>query len=125
MFQQGLATVQQFPDCHDVHACRAFYRDFVRRLSDVYQPQLVLDMSDVQHLNAAGIDLLLKCVVKIADCDGEVKIAGASPQIALVLELTQLNEVVEVYDSVETALQTFGMFPALDRNRPQTAGRAA
>ena len=125
MFQESLATVQQFPDCRDVHACRAFYRNFSRSIVDIYQPQIVFDMSGVQHLNAAGIDLLLNCVVKIADSDGEVKIAGASPGIALILELTQLNEVLDVYDAVEAALQSFGHFRMLDTTREESAVRAA
>jgi len=125
MFQQSLATVQRFPDCRDNHACRSFYREFSRRVADMYQPQFVFDMAGVQHLNAAGIDLLLKCVVKIADCDGEVRIAGAAPEIALILELTQLDEIVEVCDSVEAAMQSFTSFRIPRAGQPRPAVRAA
>ena len=125
MFQQSLATVKQFPDCHNVVACRAFYRDFCREIRDMYQPHFVFDMSGVQHLNAAGIDLLLKCVVEIANRDGELKLAGASPQISLILELTQMNELLDVRENVEDAMQSFGVFGMPDANRFQPAARAA
>jgi len=125
MFQQSLATVKQFPDCHNVVACRAFYRDFCREIRDMYQPQFVFDMSGVQHLNAAGIDLLLKCVVEIANRDGELKLAAASPQISLILELTQMNELLDVRENVEEALQSFGVFGIPDANRFQPGARAA
>ncbi len=125
MFQQSLATVKQFPDCHDSVACRAFYRQFCREIRDIYQPEIVFDLSAVQHLNAAGIDLLLKCVVEIANRDGEVKLAGASQQIALILELTQMNELLKVYDSVDDALQSFGMQIIPDAARSRPAARAA
>jgi anti-anti-sigma factor len=125
MFQQSLATVKQFPDCHDTVACRAFYRQFCREVSDMYQPEFVFDLSGVQHLNAAGIDLLLKCVVQVANRDGELKLAGASPQIALILELTQMNELLKMYDSVEDALQGFGSYRIPDTARLQPAARAA
>ncbi len=125
MFQQSLATVKQFPDCHDSVACRAFYRQFCREIRDIYQPEIVFDLSAVQHLNAAGIDLLLKCVVEIANRDGEVKLAGASQQIALILELTQMNELLKVYDSVDDDLQSFGMQISPDAARSRPAARAA
>jgi anti-anti-sigma factor len=125
MFQQALATVKQFPDCRDPLACRNFYRDFCREIRDMYQPEFVFDMSAVQHLNAAGIDLLLKCVVEIANRDGELKLAAASPQIALILELTQMNELLDVRESVEDALQSFGAFRIPDANRFHPAARAA
>jgi anti-anti-sigma factor len=125
MFQQSLTPVKQFPDCHNVVACRAFYRDFCREIRDMYEPQFVFDMSGVQHLNAAGIDLLLKCVVEVANRDGELKLAGASPQIALILELTQMNELLEVRDNVDDALQSFGVVGIPDATRLQPAARAA
>ena len=125
MFQQGLATVKQFPDCHDTRACREFYRQFCGEIRDMYQPQFVFDMSGVQHLNAAGIDLLLKCVVEIANRDGEVKLAAASPQISLILELTQMNELLDVYESVEGALQGLNGYRIPELPQAQPAMRAA
>ncbi len=124
MFQQGLATIKQFPDCHDSVACRAFYRQFCREIRDIYQPEVIFDLSGVQHLNAAGIDLLLKCVVEIANRDGELKLAGASPQIALILELTQMNELLKVYDGVDDALHSFH-YRVPDTTRARPAARAA
>ena len=125
MFQQSLATVKQFPDCHDSVASRNFYRQFCREIRDFYQPEIVFDLSGVQHLNAAGIDLLLKCVVEIANRDGELKLAAASPQIALILELTQMNELLKVYNSVDDALHSFGVHRIPDATRAQPAVRAA
>lgn len=125
MFQQSPATVKQFPDCNDSYACRNFYRQFCGEIGDMYQPRFVFDMSGVQHLNAAGIDLLLKCVVQIADRDGEVKLAAASPEISLILELTQLNELLEVCDNVQSALQSFGGHLVREFAQQQPAARAA
>jgi len=99
-----LTEVRGFPDCHNPAPCRVFLKQLHAFLSDKYRPRIIFDLSGVQTMNAVGIDLLLKCVILISDCDGELRLACASPQTALVLELTQLNQVVDVFPTVAEAL---------------------
>lgn len=120
MGQQPPVIVKEFPDCTDQGACRAFLRDMEALLFHSYRPQIIFDLSHVDHMNAAGIDLLLKCVVQIADRDGYLKLAAPSAQAALILELTQLNGVVEIFDTVETAMESFGVFPLAESRRPES-----
>lgn len=120
MGQQPSVIVKEFPDCTNQGACRAFLRELEALLFHSYRPQIIFDLSHVDHMNAAGIDLLLKCVVEIADRDGYLKLAAPSPQAALILELTQLNGVVEIFDTVEGAMETFGVYHQLETRRPES-----
>ncbi len=99
--------VREFPDLLDAAECRRFFRDLRSVLADSHRPQVVFDLSRVQHMTAEGVDLLVRCVHQIADRDGELKLAAASPQTQLVLELTQISGVAESYDSVEEATETW------------------
>ena len=101
---EGIAVVRRFPDCHNPTPCRTFLKELHSHLSDKYQPKMIFDLSGVQTMNALGIDLLLQCVVLVSECDGELRLACASPQTSLVLELTQLNQVVEVFPTVAEAV---------------------
>jgi anti-anti-sigma regulatory factor len=104
-----LTDIRGFPDCHNPAPCRAFLKEFTSFLSDKYRPRIIFDLSGVRTLNADGIDLLLKCVILISECDGELRLAGASAQTSLVLELTQLNQIVDVFPTVAEALATADM----------------
>jgi anti-anti-sigma factor len=106
MFQSS-AILISFPGCPTPAEARVFLREFENLLSQSYRAQIVFDMSGVVQLDAAGIDLLLTCITRVAGHDGELKLAAASPETDLVLELTQLNGVVEVFESVEAALESF------------------
>jgi len=119
MGQQPPVLVKNFPDCRNQGACRAFLREMEAFLFQSYRPQIIFDLSHVDHMNAAGIDLLLKCIVQIANRDGYLKLASPSAQAALVLELTQLTGVVEIFDTVEGAMESFGVYHLAESHRQE------
>jgi len=107
MIQNQLAIVKQFPAHLDAVEGRGFFRELRAELKDCYRPRVVFDLSRVEHMRAQGLDLMVRCIDEIADQDGELKFAAASPETELVLELTQISGVAESYDSVEDALESW------------------
>jgi anti-anti-sigma factor len=107
MMQHKPVVVKEFPTLLDSAQCRRFYREMRTDLSESYRPQVIFDFSRVQHMTAQGVDLLVRCIDQIAERDGELKFAAASPQTQLVFELTQINAVAETYDSVEEAMDSW------------------
>jgi anti-anti-sigma factor len=122
--RESSAVVWVFPDCHKAASCKKFLRDLDRFLANKYQPRVIFDLSQVQTMNALGIDLLLQSVVRISNCDGELRLAGASTQSSLVLELTQLNQVLEVFPTVAEAMASIDT-PGLHSKGPDSVQRAA
>jgi anti-anti-sigma regulatory factor len=99
--------VKRFPDCSQGTACRSFLRDLEALLSQSYQPRMVFDLSAISRMNEAGIELILSCTEEIAARDGELKLAAPPPQAGIALELMQINQVIEVFPSIEEALASF------------------
>lgn len=104
MIQSKAIIVREFPSLLEASESRRFFRQLRSDLSETYRPQVIFDLSRVQHMTAQGVDLLVRCIDQIADRDGELKFAAASPQTQLVLELTQISGVAETYESVEDAV---------------------
>jgi len=115
--------LREFPDCSNQGACRAFLREFESLLIGSYRPQVVFDMSQVSEMNSMGIDLMLKCIIKIANHDGDLRLAAPSPETALVLELARLSDVVEVFNTVTEAMESFDghLFGVSSRRDSRTA----
>jgi len=106
MFESS-PILRQFPDCSNQAACCGFLHEFEKLLLGTYRPQIVFDMSQVSQMNAMGIDLMLRCISKIANHDGDLRLAGPSPETALVLELAQISNVVEVFNTLQEAMESF------------------
>jgi anti-anti-sigma factor len=100
-----------FPNPSNQGACRAFVRELQVLLAQAYRPVVVLDLSSVQVMNVAGVDVLLKCMEEVAANDGELKLAAASPETGVVLRLTQITRIVEIFASVEEALASTQVLP--------------
>jgi len=83
------------------------------------RPQLVFDMSQVRHLDAAGVDMLLHCMRETMKRDGDLKLASLSEQAAVILELTRTDRLFEIYNNAADAMRSFSHFmPAAMRHGP-------
>ncbi len=108
-------------------------RDFLREaepLLGIDRPQLVFDLSEVLQLDAAGVEMLLRCMSEAHKRDGDLKLASLSPQAAVVLELTRTERLFEIYETSVDAVRSFsGFLPNAMRQqllhkRPRTSAAA-
>jgi len=75
------------------------------------RPRVVFDFSQVCQIDSAGVDMLLRCVEETAKRDGDLKLAAVPPGAAVLLELTRVDRIFEIFDTVEQAVDSFdGLF---------------
>jgi anti-anti-sigma regulatory factor len=103
MTSKGPVVIKQLPPTH-VPARRKSFLAEIQTLSDQSsRPQLVVDLSASRGIGADAIDLLLQCVEHVERADGRVSVAG-SPETAVILELTRLTSVLDMFSSVSEAV---------------------
>ena len=103
MIPTGMVIVKQIPDGRAKRQRRRFLAEVKELARESYRPQLIIDLPSGE-LTSETLDLLLSCVEQMEKSEGRVSVAGASPQAALILELTQLTSVVNVFPSVSEAV---------------------
>jgi anti-sigma B factor antagonist len=95
--------------CHG----RIVYRDEAAALSRVVNEllhkgtKLVLDLGGVSAMDSAGIGELALLQTWAQERSAEFKCAGASTVVRTLLGITNLDSVLDVYDSVDEALDSF------------------
>lgn len=102
-------VVKRMPERMNLKQARSFFKE-VQPFLNSDRPQIVFDMSQVRHIDAAGVDVLLKCMRDTIRNDGDLKLAALSPQAAVVLELTRTGRLFEIYDSSTAAVKSFSCF---------------
>ena len=68
---------------------------------------VVLDLDNTELLDSDGLTALLNVFDKLREEEGEIKIATTSPTNQKILEITRLDQQLEVYPSVIEAVKSF------------------
>lgn len=102
-------VVKRVPALLNTRQARQFH-DEVRPLLRVDRPQIVFDLAAVRQIDAAGIDMLLRCMTDASRRDGDLKLANLSPHAAVILELTRTDRLFEIYETATDAVKSFSSF---------------
>jgi anti-sigma B factor antagonist len=97
------------PERLNLRAVKQFEREVQPFLASD-RPQIVFDLSQVRQLDAAGVDMLLRCMTQAMRRDGDLKLASLSAQAAAVLELTRTDRLFEIYENSSDAVRSFTYF---------------
>jgi anti-anti-sigma factor len=112
IFGKRPVAVMQFPELSKKREVRNFARE-VERCMDVTRPFVVLDCSNVRHLDKAVVHLLLGCLEEAMKRNGDVKLVGLPLAADAILESTGANRLFEIFDTTADAVNSFHQF-ALD-----------
>ena len=96
-------AIKKLPDCFDKNSRMRFLREIKALVETPGHLRLILDLSSVRQLNPELIDALVECVDRVERADSELIIVGASPEAEVVLELTQLTSIINMFPSVAEA----------------------
>ena len=67
------------------------------------RPRIVVDLSETTFMDSSGLGALVAGLKSARQGGGTLRIARLSPQVEMVLTLTNLNRVLKPYASVEDA----------------------
>jgi anti-anti-sigma regulatory factor len=103
MTGRGPTIVKNLPEQQSKLHRGLFLDEVKETIGQSYRPRLIVDLTSCEGIKAETIDLLLECVEEVEHADGRVSVA-ASPETAVVLELTQLTSVLDLFGSVSEAM---------------------
>lgn len=104
-------TTEIFGECMVVHAPQDMGREQADRLENflhtVERIQIVLDIDDVEQIDSVGLTTLVNAQENLRALGGDLKISTDSAVNRKILEITRLDQQLEVFDSVIDAVKSF------------------
>lgn len=104
-------TTEVFGECMVVHAPQDMGREQADRLENflhsVERIQIVLDIDDVEQIDSAGLTSLVNAQESLRALGGDLKISTDSAVNRKILEITRLDQQLEVFESVIDAVKSF------------------
>jgi len=83
------------------------FRNEVKALIDQGHKKLVLDLSGLKYMDSSGVGELVSTYTTVTNREGKLHLANVSGKILDLLQITQLLQVFETYDSVDEAVAGF------------------
>jgi len=65
---------------------------------------IVLDLSGVDFVDSIGLGVIVSVLKRVRGRDGRLVVAGPVPRVRALFELTRLDEIVAVHDTVDQAV---------------------
>ncbi len=69
-------------------------------------PKFILDFSSVGHMSSSALGMLITLHKRIREKKGQLRLSGIQPPIHEVFVITRLNEIFDICQSKEQALET-------------------
>jgi anti-anti-sigma factor len=71
------------------------------------QTLVIFDMAGVTHADSAAIGTIVRCLAKLKNAGGALRIAATQSMIDYSLKLTKVDKVIEIFPTVEMATKGF------------------
>ena len=71
------------------------------------ETRVILDMAGVTHADSAAIGAIVRCLTKLKGSGGGLRIAAPQPMIEYSLKLTKVDQIIEMFPTVEQARERF------------------
>lgn len=101
----------RLPKCFGLEEARLLAAELDPRLL-CDQPSVILDFSHVRQIDSAGLDMLLRCMIKIAKQDGSVQLGPVSQEAATILEMARMDSIFEMFPRIPDDTATIRVVPA-------------
>ena len=106
MWSERPVVIMQMPSRLTFGESQAFTRE-LQPLVSADQPRIVFDFSGVRQIDTSGVDMLLHCVEEVTARDGDLKLAAVPPASAVILEMTRVDRLFEIFETPAEAARSF------------------
>jgi anti-anti-sigma factor len=91
----------------------------LKRLLKQGQFNIVVDLGGVNYISSAGWGIFISEIKEIRENGGDLKLAAMIGDVYEVFELLEFQTILEAFDSVQEAVESFGS-PPPERNKTKT-----
>ena len=100
---EGQAIVVELVGDIDLHRSAELQQELIK-LAERASDQLILDLHEVRYMDSSGVASLVKLLASVRRRNCELKLCRLSERVRSMFEITRLDSVFGIYDSVAEAL---------------------
>ena len=82
-------------------------RDLIAELIDNGKYKLVLDLGKTAYVDSSGLGAIVSRISILRTNNGDIRLASLNESVDSLLELTNLNQILQIFDTVKQAMDSF------------------
>lgn len=71
------------------------------------QVNIVVNMADIKWMNSSGLGILMAGLTTLRGSEGDLRLAEVPDRVKRPIEITKLNQVLAMYNTVDAAVQSY------------------
>lgn len=79
----------------------------VQELTGAGRVNMVVDLEEVDFLDSSGLGSLVAALRSVNKLDGDIKLASLQEPVRVIIELTRLHRVFEIFGNATDAVESF------------------
>lgn len=97
----------QCPDRIDLNIS-PLLRDLLIQFTDQGKYKIIIDLSATKYIDSSGLGAIVSRIAVSRSNQGDIRLAGVKENIMNLLELTHLNKILNIYDTIDEAVASYG-----------------
>jgi len=69
--------------------------------------KIIIDLAAVSWMGSVGLGVLICCLTSVRDAGGDMRLTGVKEKVQDLLEISKLNVIFQIHNSVEEAVNSF------------------
>ncbi|NTU52441.1 MAG: STAS domain-containing protein [Chlorobiaceae bacterium] len=99
----------------DTHNSKSFQKNFTEWLEKTALQ--VFDCAELDFIDSSGLGVIVGCLRKALEKEGDLKLSGLNEKVAMVFELTQAKKLFSIFSNSREAVASFGNAPDSPKKR--------
>jgi anti-sigma B factor antagonist len=105
--ESGSITIADLRGSIDLGEASLALRQSIRDLVESGRTKIILNFSEVNSMDSAGVGELVGAYMPVKSKGGELKFLNPTKKVLGMLQITQLDTLFEVYTDEQTAIRSF------------------
>lgn len=80
------------------------FDNIIKNLVGQNKLNLVIDLGNISYINSTGLGIILRGYITIKNVGGSFKLASLNKKLRTLLQITKLDTIIEIHDSVQSAI---------------------
>jgi anti-sigma B factor antagonist len=99
----SIVALEGFVDAHTAPQ----FENAIQKAVDSGSVRILVDCEKLNYISSAGLGVFMSFIEEVRDRGGDIKICGLTPKVRHTFEILGFQDIFEMLDDQQTALQRF------------------